>query len=293
MTGGLVPEWILSLAAIATVFAVMFDLGLAIVPGEFRFTLARPGLLAKALFAALVAVPALAWLVARTLDLPRPAEVGIMLMAIAPGAPVALRRSLGAGGHRAFAPTLQIALALLAVVSMPLSIAALDEYYGATAGISPSVLARQVFMAQLLPLSLGILASRLLPRFAGWLEPRLRRIAGILLLVLLVLVLIDIWRPVLRAGGRVALAAAIVTSLAIAVGHLLGGSEPGTRTATAVSCAARNPGLALLVAALNNASPAIEAALLAYFVVAAVTLVPYVMWRRRAGAPAESPEGGA
>ena len=38
----------------------MFDLGLAIVPGEFRWVAQRPGLLLKALFSVLVAVPVLA-----------------------------------------------------------------------------------------------------------------------------------------------------------------------------------------------------------------------------------------
>ena len=95
-------------------------------------------MLLKGLFSVLVAVPALAWLVARTLDLPRPAEVGIVLMAISPGAPIALRRSLGAGGHRSFAPALQIAVVVLAVVSMPLWIAAFDEYYGGSATVAPA-----------------------------------------------------------------------------------------------------------------------------------------------------------
>ena len=143
---GPVPGWILSLVAAATLFAVMFDLGLAIVPGEFRWVVQRPVLLLKALFAVLVAVPVLALVVTRALDLPRPVEVGIVLMAISPGAPVALRRSLGAGGHRAFAPALQIAVALLAVVSMPLSIAALAEYYSAEAVVDPQHLARQVLL---------------------------------------------------------------------------------------------------------------------------------------------------
>ena len=157
---GIVPDWLFTAVAAATVFTIMFDLGLAIVPGEFRWVARHRALMAKALFAALVAVPALAWAVARALDLPRPAEVGIMLMAISPGAPVALRRSLGAGGHQSFAPALQIALALLAVVSMPLWIAAFDEYYAGTATIDPRHLARQVFVAQLLPLGLGMLARR-------------------------------------------------------------------------------------------------------------------------------------
>jgi hypothetical protein len=83
---GVVPDWLLSLAAAATVYTIMFDLGLAIEPGEFRWVRARYGLLFRELFAVLVAVPALAWLVAWALDRPHPAEVAIMLMAIAPGA---------------------------------------------------------------------------------------------------------------------------------------------------------------------------------------------------------------
>lgn len=290
MTGsGIVPDWLFATAAAATVFAIMFDLGLAIVPGEFRGVARQPALLGKALFAVLVAVPALAWVVVRALDLPRPAAVGIMLMAIAPGAPVALRRSLRAGGHRSFAPALQITLSLIAVVSMPLSIAAFNEYYGGAATIDPRHLAGQVLVAQLLPLGLAMLTKRLLPAPAAWIEPRLRRAAGGLLVVLLALLVADAWRPVSEAGGRVLLAIVIVTALAAAVGHLLGGPDPATRTATAVSSAARNPGLALLVATLNHAPPAVSATVLAYLVIAALALTPYVAWRKRAAAAAGPP----
>jgi len=279
---GPVPGSILTIVAAATLFVVMFDVGLSIVPGEFRWVWQHPVLLLKALFAVLIAVPALALVVTRAMELPRPAEVGIVLMAISPGAPVALRRSLGAGGHRSFAPALQIAVALLAVVSMPLSIAALDEYYGAEAVVAPQHLARQVFFAQLLPLALGMTMNRLAHAAAAWLEPRLRRLGSALLLVLLVLVLIDIWHVVLGAGWRVALTIGLVTGLALAVGHLLGGPEPAARTATAICSAARNPGLALLVATLNAAPPTITATVLAYLVISALTIIPYVVWRRRA-----------
>jgi predicted Na+-dependent transporter len=106
---GPVPGWALSIVAAVTLFTIMFDLGLAIVPGEFRWVVQRPALLLKALFSVLIAVPVLALVVARAFELPRAAEVGIVVMAISPGAPVALRRSLDAGGHRSFAPVLQIA----------------------------------------------------------------------------------------------------------------------------------------------------------------------------------------
>ena len=77
-----------------------------------------------------------------------------------------------------------------------------------------------------------------------------------------------------------------MTAGALAVGHLLGGPEPATRTAVAITSAARNPGLALLVAAVNAAPPGIKAAVLAYLVISVLVVVPYVAWRSRVGARA-------
>ena len=280
---GVIPEQILTIAAAATVFTVMFDLGLAIVIGEFRWIWGHPALVAKALFSVLIAVPAVAIAVVHAFDLSRAAEIGIVLMAISPGAPVALRRSLDAGGHRSFAPALQIMVAILAVLAMPLWIAALNEFYGGRASIATRELARQVFVAQLLPLGLGMLARAALPAAATWLQPRLARVANLLLIVLTLLVVIDVFGAVVDAGWRIALAIVIITALALAVGHRLGGSDPATRSAVAISSAARNPGLALLVAALNRAPPEINATILAYLVVSALTVLGYVIWRRRLG----------
>jgi predicted Na+-dependent transporter len=282
---GIVPGWLLSSVAIATLWVVMFDLGLAIVVGEFRWVVHRPALVVKALFSVLICVPCIVWIVARVFELPRAVEIGMMLMAIAPGAPVALRRSLGAGGHRSFAPALQIALAISAIVSMPLWIAGLNQYYAGEAIVDPPAIARQVFVAQLLPLGLGMALRKWGSSLAMRIEPRLNRVGTALLLLLLVLALVDIWQTVFGAGVRVGAAVVLATVLALAAGHLLGGPEPATRTSTAISSAARNAGLALLVAALNNAAPAIVATVLAYFVLSAFAIIPYVFWRRRAGQP--------
>ncbi len=278
---GPIPQQLLTIVAATTVFAVMFDLGLGVVLREFQWVLGRPGLILRGLFAVLVAVPLLALVVVRAFNLPRGVEIGIVLMAISPGAPVALRRSLGAGGHRAFAPALQMLVAILATVSMPLSIAALNHLYSGQASLNPLEVARQVFIAQLLPLGLGIAVRRAAPRITLRVEPILRRVATLLLLVLLLLVAIDI-APVI-AGTRTGAAAAMVllTLLAAGAGHLLGGPEPATRTAVAVCAAARNPGLALLVATLNVAPAGAVATIFAYLVFSALTLIPYVAWSRR------------
>jgi len=281
---GPIPQVVLTVVAAATVFSVMFTLGLAIVVGEMRWVFAQAGRLARALFAVIVAVPVIALVVARLFDLERWAEIGIVLMAISPGAPVALRRSLAAGGSRSFAPVLQILVALLAIVSMPLWVAALNVVYAGHADILPWQLARQVLFAQLLPLCLGMACRAVWPERSRRLEPRLARVAGVLLVVLTVLALIDVWQVVFDAGPRSALAIVLLTALALAIGHLLGGPDPGTRTSIAISSALRNPGLALLVATLNNAAPAVTRTVLAYLVIAALTVVPYALWRHRVAA---------
>ena len=65
---GPVPERLLTLAAAATIFCVMLTLGLGIVLREVRWAERNPGLVARALFAVLVAVPMLALLVVRSLE---------------------------------------------------------------------------------------------------------------------------------------------------------------------------------------------------------------------------------
>jgi BASS family bile acid:Na+ symporter len=285
---GIVPDWLFSLVAATAIFAVMFDLGLAIVVAELRGVASRRGLMLRGLFAVLIAVPALAWLIARIADLPRAAEVGILLMAISPGAPIALRRSLAAGGHRSYAPALQIAVTLVAALTMPLWIALFSEFYAGHASAAPEHVAEQVFLAQLLPLGLGMATRRLFPEWSARFASGLHRAASAMMVLLLILALVDAWDVVVGAGLRVTLTIVAITVLALAVGHHLGGPEPATRTATAISSAARNPALALLVATLNNASPAVSATILAYLLIGAATVLPYALWRQRmrdAGAP--------
>lgn len=277
----IVPEWIVSAFAVATVFVVMFNLGLDMNPRDFVQAWGRPALMLKALFAVLVAAPILALIVARALQLPRPAEVGMVVMAIAPGAPVALRRSLAAGGDRNFAPGLQVTIALLAVISMPLSLALLDELYSASATISPWQLLRQVLLAQFLPLTLGVCLGQIQGRAAAWLQPRLARVGQWLLGALALLAIVGFWGVLIATGPRVASAVVLTTLAGLAVGHFLGGPNPATRTAVAISTALRNPGLALMAAALNSAPPGVKATILTCLVVTGLTVTPYAIWRSR------------
>jgi predicted Na+-dependent transporter len=238
-------------------------------------------LLIKAWFSTLVVLPVVAIAVARLLGVSRAAEIGILLMAICPGAPLALRRSLDARGDAAFSTVLQISLSCVAVVVIPLWIALLNFVYAGQASMTPEHVARQVLLVQLLPLIAGMAVRSWLPQHAGRIEPAMNRLSSVLLVVFLVLALTGVWRHLVDAGPRVVTAIVLITLLALTIGHALGGPNPATRTAVAISTGVRNAGLALLVAAANHAAPEIVITILLYLVFSALTLLPYATWRRR------------
>jgi BASS family bile acid:Na+ symporter len=267
---------IVTLAGTITVFTIMVSLGLGTRIGDVRAELARPWLLLRALVAVLVAVPLVAIAVARALDLDWAAQVGIVLMAIAPAAPVGLRRSLGAGSHRGFAASLQMSAALLAVVTMPLAIALLNPLYSGRASIAPSAIAGQVFVMQLLPLGIGMAARWAAEGLADRIGPAVTRAGNVMLILFLAVLLVMIWRDLLGAAPRNIVAIVLITALALLIGHAAGAPAADTRKATAMACAARNAGLVLLVASLNTPRPDVIATVMAYVVWSAVAVTIYL-----------------
>jgi BASS family bile acid:Na+ symporter len=241
------PAWFLSALAAVTVCSIRFGIGIGTTPRELLSVWWRPGVTLRA--------------------------------------PLALRRSLDAGGHPAFAPGLQISILMFAVVSMPLSVAVINHVYGTHGSLLPLHLMKQVVTVQLLPLGLGVASGWLLPRAAAWLRPRLERLGKLLLLLLLAKFAFEFRNDLSRAGTGMVLAMVMTTAGALGVGHVLGGPEPGTRSAVAVVSAARNLGLALLTATLNAAPAAVTAVLPVYSFVSAITMLPYILWRRRRRPP--------
>ena len=166
----LIPfQWI-GLFATLTVFAVMFAIGLMLGREQIEAALQRRVVLMAVVFAVVVPVPALAVLALKAFGLKGPIAVGIVLMAISPGAPVALRRALDAGGNPAFAPALHLAIVIMAVLTVPATVVILDWIFAADFTVTPFHIGRQVFFAQLLPMALGALLRAMRPALAARLE---------------------------------------------------------------------------------------------------------------------------
>jgi BASS family bile acid:Na+ symporter len=275
-----IPPW-LAVPVAASVFAVMLSLGLMLGREQVAAARQRGGVLAMALFAVLIPVPALAVLLVKLAGIKGVVAAGILLMAISPGAPIAVRRAIEAGGEPAFAPALHLVIVLLAIVTVPASVAILDAIFQKDFGISPLDVARQVFFAQLLPLGLGAALRAWRPNVAARLEAPLARATNLTLLALLVVLAVVLW-PLLAEVGWVPFAAGVALTLcALAVGAACAGRDAAVRPVAAVAAAMRNPGLALLIATVNKTPPGVVAAVFGYALGLAAVVSAFVVWRGR------------
>src|SRR5512134_2932288 len=187
-----IPPWLAVLIA-ASVFSVMFSLGLMLGREQIAAARQRSGVLAMALFAVLVPVPLLAVLLVTLADIRGVVAAGILLMAISPGAPIAIRRAIDAGGEPAFAPALHLVIVALAVVTVPVSLAVLSAVFHKEFAISPLDVARQVFFAQLLPLGLGASLRAFRPAMAARLAGPLARATNLALIPLMAILVAILW----------------------------------------------------------------------------------------------------
>jgi BASS family bile acid:Na+ symporter len=260
----------------------MLSLGLMLGREQIEAALQRRVVMAAVVFAVVVPIPALAVLVVKLLQPPPPVAAGIVLMAISPGAPIALRRALDAGGDPAFAPALHLAIVMLAVVTVPLSVLVLDWIFSRDFAVTPLHVGRQVFFAQLLPMALGAATRAWRPALAQRLQPALARLGNLLLLVLVAMILADVPAILRSVGWMPAAAGFAMTLVALAVGWGFAWRDNAARPAAAIAAGMRNPGLALLIATLNRAPAAVIEGILGYAVGLAFAIVVFLQWRKRA-----------
>ena len=277
-----IPPW-LGLIIAAAVFGVMFSIGLMIGRAQLAAAVHRRGVIVLALFAALVAVPAVAVLAAQLAGLRGAVAAGILLMAISPGAPVALRRALEAGGGALFAPALHLAILTLAVVSVPASLGVLNVIYGKSFSISALDVGGQVFFAQLLPIGLGAALRAWRPAAASRLEARIVRVLNPALLAVVALLVVVLWPALAEVGWTPFAAGAALSGGALALGAACVWRDRAARPVAAVASAMRNPGLALLIATVNKLPAAVSAAALGYALGGALVITLFVLGMARRG----------
>ena len=247
----------------------------------------RPAQLLRDLLAILVLVPA--WVLALVLILPVTPLVraGLVIATLAVGiGPVASMKRMGPAAPTApEALELNIVVLVISLAFVPLAFALLAALFHRDVFLGVWAVAKVVLVKALIPLLLGLGAARLFPRFSASRGPLLMKIVNVLLLVLVAIALLVSWRRMIAIGGVgwIVCAAAVVGSLVI--GHLLGGPDRRSRGVVAAASVMRFPALALVLALATPAGKRLLPVVLAYVVLALVSLTVYgaIMsrWQRR------------
>lgn len=265
-----------------TIFTHMFAIGVNRSFHELISLWSRPGLLLRSLLAVLVLVPLLVLLLLTWLDLPLAVVTGLAVLAAAPGAPLTHKRTRMAGGSVPYSASLQLTLALFAVLITPLTLAIFYALFDIqTESVTTLEVARQVATVQLLPVCLGLAVQRFGPKVSATIGHPLNLVANILFLALVLFALIPGAHMTATLGGLPIVAIVVMVVVSLIIGHMLGGPLLEERFDLAIASIARNIGLALFITTLSGVEKEIIPTILAYLILGSVVAIPYSLWGKR------------
>lgn len=229
---------------LAFVITSMFGLGLASTVRDLAAPLRNLRLIVSALAINFVLLPGVAWLLTRLVPFDFDLKIGLILMSVVAGAPLAIRATQLARGDVILAGSLVTLQVIVTVCYLPLVLPILIPGIA----VDATAVAMPLFLQVLLPLAAGLLMNVRYPDEAEMTRPIMAEIANISLAIMLVLNLSNIPR-VLGLIGTGALAGAVAIILTgLAAGYLLGGPGPQTRRALALGSAQRNYAAAFVLA---------------------------------------------
>jgi len=271
---------VVNLGTTVFVLSTMLAVGLDLSIGQLREAIGRHRLMTKSLLVNLVVVPILAYLLIRTIPMAPSYAAGIVLLAVAPGAPFGPKLAEISDSHLAFASGLMTVLAVVSVVTMPVSLALLLP---GSVTLDPFAIGRLVFGVQLVPLLAGLAVTSLATPVADALYPPVQRLSdysfGLLLVILLVAYIDDM---VALVGTGALAASSIAVAGSLLVGYALGGPPRSTREVLATTTAARNAAIALFVATTGFSDSDVLTVVLAFSFLGVVSsALIAAMWRRR------------
>jgi BASS family bile acid:Na+ symporter len=223
-------------------------------------------------------MPLAAIAITKGFGLRHPVEVVLVALAISPVPPLLPKKT---GGPQPFTISLMATLAVLAIVTIPLWVAALAVVYDRPLGVAPSRVAGIVLISILVPLVSGVVIRRLIPAAARLVRPV--GLAGMLLLALGAVILLIGASPNIRAaiGDGTLVAVASFVLIGFTVGQVAGRPEPGHSAVLGLAAGCRHPVLALAMASANFPNEQLAGTVLLYLLVSALLGVAFAAWSRK------------
>lgn len=261
----------------------VFALGLKATFAEATYLFRHPSALGRAFLSMNVLMPLLAVLLVMTFNLNPAVKIALVALSVSPVPPILPRRAIKGGGTHAYSVGLLVAMALLAIVVIPIAMEIFERVRGAPLNMSAGSVAKLVLGTVLAPLLVGIVVRTLAPAYAE----RAARPASIFATTLLVLSILPVLFSQIRTilslvGDGTLLSFAGFALAGYFMGYFLGGPELGNRRVLALATASRHPAIAAAIAHANFPQQKLAVpAIVLYLIVSAV--VTGVASKRKTG----------
>jgi BASS family bile acid:Na+ symporter len=255
--------------------AIMLAMGLRVKLDEVVASARRPWQVTLSLLANFVLVPALTTGLLY-LFAPEPlVSVGFLIVAVCPGAPVGPPFAAIAKGDEPFAVGQMVILAGLSAFLSPALLGVILNKIAPESDLHIDYLAivQNLLIAQILPLALGLAIGRRAPEFARRVAGPVGSIANVLLLGVVALLLFKEYEFLASIRLRGWTGMLVLWAVSLGIGWICGGPARETRKSLAVTTAARNAAVALVIVSANFPdTPALTAVVAYAFVCIFATL---------------------
>jgi BASS family bile acid:Na+ symporter len=258
-------------AVLTFLVASMLELGLSLTWAEVMAPLKNVRLIALSIIANFVVVPLLALSIAKAIRLEEPFATGLLLLALAPGAPFIPKVVQIARGNLAFATGLMVLLMVGTAIDLPLLLPRM------LVGVEIDAwqIEQSLVLLMLLPLFVGLAVHAKFRSLPVWLVSSFRLIANLSGLLAVVLIVAINLQSVMKLFGTWAIFAGLVfVVLSAFVGWLFGGSDPAIRDALGLGTGLRNVGAALVIGAKNFSDPRVNVMVIVTALVSLFVLLP-------------------
>jgi BASS family bile acid:Na+ symporter len=239
---------LVGVSTLVFVVTSMVAMGLSLTVRQVLDSLSNGRLVALALVVNFVAVPAVAYGIDLVLNLDESLFTGLVLIAVAGGAPFLPKLVQVAKGDAALSVGLMVLLMVATVVVMPL---ALPLLLG-DVEVNAWDIASSLIFLMLFPLGASLVVRARYADLAESSVPAFERISSVAMAFLAVGGIIANWNEVVSlVGTRGILAAALLIVIAFGLGFGTGGSETATRSVFGLGAGQRNLSAAFVVAVQN------------------------------------------
>lgn len=261
-----------NVATLCFVVSSMLAMGSGLLLAQIVEPLRNVKLVALALIANFILMPAAALGLALLLGLDKPFGLGLLVLGCAAGAPFLPKLADLAEGSLAFAVGMMVLLMVVSVAYLPIVLPLLAE------GVSVNAMqiAQSLVLLMLLPLAIGLVLKARREAVAEQVKPWLDRLSSISLILLIVLITAANIDKVLQVfGTRAILAGLLFIAIGFGVGWLLGGRDADTKKVLGLGTAQRNIAAALVVAGQSFSDPKVVVLVTVVAILGMITLMPF------------------